>query len=58
MYHGTTNGGDGGNGVVVVRGPANAAFSVSPPANSVTSDPSYKLATFNVSGTLTYDGGG
>ena len=51
-------GGPGGSGIVIVRGPANASFSVSPPDNSVTTDPSYKLATFNVSGTLTYDGGG
>ena len=52
------NGGNGGNGIAIIRGPANAAFSVSPPDNTVSSDPSFKLATFNVSGTLTYDGGG
>jgi len=55
--HTNGQGGSGGNGIAIIRGPANASFSVSPPSNSVASDPGYKLATFNVSGTLTYEGG-
>jgi hypothetical protein len=54
----TSRGGDGGNGIVIIRGPSGAKFEVAPGTNTVTSAPNGdKIATFTVSGTLTYKGG-
>jgi hypothetical protein len=51
------NGGAGGSGVVVIRAPGSAIFSVGPATNTVTTLPApaggCKVATFTVSGTLT-----
>jgi hypothetical protein len=52
------NGGSGGgSGIVIIRAPGSAAFSVSPGTNTVTTLPApaggCKVATFTVSGTLT-----
>ena len=49
--------GNGGSGIVIVRAPGNATFSVGPATNTVTTLPApaggCKVATFTVSGTLT-----
>jgi len=46
--------GNGGSGVIIIRGPADAKFTVSPGTNTVTTAPGgEKIATFTVSGTLT-----
>jgi hypothetical protein len=45
--------GNGGSGVVVVRGPSGVTFTVAPGCNSTSTHPGGdKLATFNVTGTL------
>jgi hypothetical protein len=43
---------DGGSGIIILRASPTDKFSVSPGSNTVTSTPTYKVATFNVSGTL------
>ena len=44
----------GGSGVVVFRAPSDAKFNVSPGSNTITTAPGgEKIATFNVTGTLT-----
>ena len=46
--------GNGGSGIVIVRGPSAVTFSVAPGTNSTATHPGGdKLATFTVSGTLT-----
>ena len=51
------SGGAGGSGVVIVRGPSNISFSVSPGTNATSTHPGGdKIATFTVSGTLTIVG--
>lgn len=45
--------GNGGSGVIIIRGPASAKFTVSPGTNTVTTAPGgEQIATFTVSGTL------
>jgi len=46
-------GGQGGSGKIILRGAPTDKFSVTPGTNTVTTNPTYKLAVFNVSGTLT-----
>jgi len=44
----------GGSGVIIVRAPACAVFTVAPGCNTITTAPGgEKIATFTVSGTLT-----
>jgi hypothetical protein len=44
---------DGGNGVMIISGPADVAFTVAPPTNTTSTHPGgAKLATFTVTGTL------
>ena len=44
----------GGSGVIVLRAPSDAKFNVSPGSNTITTAPGgEKIATFNVTGTLT-----
>jgi hypothetical protein len=50
--------GAGGHGRVIIRFPSSAVLSAAPGTNTITEHPGGdKLATFNVTGTLTYDGG-
>jgi hypothetical protein len=50
--------GAGGHGRVIIRFPSSAVLSAAPGTNTITQHPGGdKLATFNVTGTLTYDGG-
>jgi len=50
-------GGAGGHGRVIIRFPSSAVLSAAPGTNTITSHPGGdQLATFNVTGTLTYDG--
>jgi hypothetical protein len=54
--YGTGNGGDGGDGVVFIKAPSTVNFTLTPPSNTVTTVPGpspYKVAKFNVTGTLT-----
>jgi hypothetical protein len=45
--------GNGGSGIIIVRGPADARFTVTPGTNTITTAPGgEKIATFTVSGTL------
>jgi hypothetical protein len=47
------SGAGGGGGIIILRASPTDKFSVAPGSNTVTTTPTYKLATFNVSGTLT-----
>jgi hypothetical protein len=50
--------GVGGTGKVIVRFPSAASITVAPGTNTIENHPGGdKLATFNVTGTLTYSGG-
>lgn len=54
--YGAANGGNGGNGVVFIKAPSTVSFTLTPPSNTVTTVPGpapYKVAKFNVTGTLT-----
>jgi len=54
--YGAANGGDGGDGVVFIKAPSTVSFTLTPPSNTVTTVPGpapYKVAKFNVTGTLT-----
>jgi len=46
-------GGQGGSGKIILRGAPTDKFSVAPGSNTVQTNPTYKLAIFNVSGSLT-----
>jgi len=46
-------GGQGGSGKIILRGAPTDKFSVAPGTNTVQTNPTFKLAIFNVSGTLT-----
>jgi hypothetical protein len=53
VSHTTQDGMDGGNGVIIVSGPADVAFTVAPGTNTTSTHPGgAKLATFTVTGTL------
>jgi hypothetical protein len=51
------SGGAGGHGRVIIRFPSSSVLTAAPGTNTITDHPGGdKLATFNVTGTLTYDG--
>jgi len=47
------SGGAGSGGIIYLRASPTAKFSVSPGTNTVSTTPTYKLATFTVTGNLT-----
>ena len=50
---GGAGGSPGGSGVIILRAPACAVFTVSPGCNTITTEPGGdQIATFNVTGTL------